>query len=182
MAGTFTLLGCEEKEEYNKEVDTYTVTSVNKKAKVNFELAKELNYEKGTALGDNSIKLVNKVDLSSITLRLVYDYKNSTTVTKTEKSFFSDQYKDYKEVEIGDFKGWSVWKKTKLVTKYEIELILTDPDSDNKVYAIDINVDQSPLEKGREFDTEEFVNSEDFQHLLNSIEISMPEDKDKKKG
>lgn len=177
-SGLFILTGCEKK--YNKEVETYTIERNDEDvdAKLTFELAKELGYTAKES--SHTIALENSENLSKIDVRLVYDYKNSASVTKDEKSFYTDKYQGFQQVELGEYKGWSIWYKAELMTKYEIELVLTQPDSSNKVYAVDVNVAQSPLEAGKAFNTEEFVNSEDFQHLLNSIKIEVGNEQENK--
>ena len=166
--GLFILTGCNKG--YNKEVETYTIEK--EKAKVSFEFAKDLGYE--ATQSQSKIELYNAENLSRLNIRVYYDYPASSNITKDEKSFYSDSYQDYKKETIGEYEGWSIYKRAELLTNYEINLKLTKQNEDKKVYAIDINVEQSPLEKGKSFNTDEFVNSEDFQHLLNSIKIEVP--------
>ena len=158
---------------YNKETETYSVESLNGKAKASFEFAKDSGYS--FEQKDNNGTFKNSENLSSVELRLVYDYKNSSTITKTEDSFYDESYHDYQKVTIAGYEGWSIIKTTSLMTKYETNLVLTEPDADNKVYALDITVNQSPLNAGQSFNTEEFYNSDDFQHLLNSIKVEVTE-------
>ena len=176
VLGVFTLTGCkkDEKKQYNKETNIYSVESLNGAARLSFELAKDLGYE--DVVGSNEARFRNKDDYSMIQLVLNYNYKTSASITKKEKDFYSEYYKDYKEVKYGKYEGWSIVKETSTVTDYEISLVLTEPDQEGKVYAVDVKVTQSPLQKNKEdFNTMSFVESDDFQHILDTLQLSFIE-------
>lgn len=174
LSGFVVFSGCGEKKEeskagYNKEVDQYVVASSNEKGELSFEIAKDLNYEKMTA--GPSYRIKSKDNMSEISFHIAYDYKTSATITKKEKDFYSDKYHDFAEVTVGDYKGWSIYYGE---SQYDMGLVLTEPDASNKVYGVVISVRKSPIMKdGMTFDTKEFVNSEDFKHLLNSIKFTV---------
>ena len=80
--------------------------------------------------------------------------------------------KDKKEVKVGDYSGWEIYKGD---TEYETVLVLSEKEANtNKVYAVDVQVSKSPIMKeNMTFDTAEFVKGEDFQYLLNSIKLTV---------
>ena len=166
-----TVTGCKKKEvKYNKETTLYSIISSNNKYKVSFELANELGYTLNTE--GNKATLRHQGNYSVINVTLLYDYSNSASISKKETDFYSDYYKDYKTVKVNGFEGWSIVKETNIVTDYQTVLVLTSADSDKKVYALDIKVTQSPLQNNKDdFNTINFINSDDFKHLLNTIKI-----------
>ena len=93
-----------------------------------------------------------------------------------ENSFSKEKYHDYQIINVNGHEGWSIQKTTQLITAVEMGLVLSEPDNDNKVYAATIHITQSPLEKGRNFNAIEYYNSDDFQHLLNSLQVEVTED------
>lgn len=175
LSGVFIFSGCGEKKEeskagYSKEVDQYTVKSNDDKGELSFEIAKDLNYEPGSNVA-TTFRITSKDNMSDISFHIAYDYKTSATITKKEKDFYSDKYHDFAEVTVGDYKGWSIYYGE---SQYDMGLVLTEPDSSNKVYGVTISVRKSPVMKdGMSFDTKEFVNSEDFKHLLDSLKFTV---------
>ena len=173
LLSVFTITGCkkkDEKKQYNKEVEIYSVESLNGMARVSFEFAKDLGYN--PVVGSNTARLRHPSNYSMVELTLIHNYRGSSSITKKEDDFYSDYYHDYKTVKIGNYEGWSIVKSTSTITDYEINLVLTSEDAENKVYAVDIKVTQSPLQKNKEdFDTMNFVNSDDFQHMLETIKL-----------
>ncbi len=168
LAGCLSVLaGCGS----GSEMDTYELLDTEGSGKVSFEISEKLGYEGESAEeSPHMITLENKENLSVINARLYKDLRESSDITKAENSFESDEYTDFENVTIGDgYSGWSIWKKTPQSTSYETEVIVRDEDEEDRVIALDIQVIQSPEEKGKAFDTEEFVESEDFQNLLNSV-------------
>ena len=176
LSGLFVFSGCgdkkEEKAGYNKEVVEYTIKSANDKGELTFKLAKDLNYEASSNLGV-TYRIVSKDNMSEISVHIAYDYETSATITKKEKDFYSEKYHDFKEVTVGNYKGWSIYYGE---SEYQMGLVLTDKDKDNKVYGATIQVRKSPVMKeGMTFDVKEFVNSEDFKQMLNSINFKVNE-------
>ena len=173
VTSLFVLSGCGSKNEnkgYSKEVVKYTTLSRNESGEVSFEIAKDLPYEVSKGLA-NTFVLKSTENYSEIQVTAYYDYKTSSTITKTEKSFYSDKYHDFQNVKVGDFEGWSIYNGE---YSYEIEFIVTEPDESNKVYAVDVQVIKSPVMKeNMTFNVKDFVESDDFQHLLNSIEFNL---------
>lgn len=175
IASVFMLSACqkgtvEQTSTYGKEVNTYTIERDDGAGKMTFEFAKDLGYE-GETESTSRIKLENSENLSKISVAFYHDYKTSSNITKTEKSFYSEDYHDFKEVEKSGYKGWEIWKTTSLINNYEVCLVLADSNEANKVYAVDITVEKSPLEDGQAFDTNAFVESEDFNHIIESIKL-----------
>ena len=158
---------------YKKEFETYTINREEQGATLNFELAKDLGYE--FSGGDIRCELRNNENLSTISIGFLYDYKSSSTITKKEEYFSKQVYSDFENKTVAGHEGWSIYKRAELLTEYETGFVLTEKDADGKVYAVSIDVRQSPLEEGKSFNTEEFVNSEDFQHLLESFKCNIPE-------
>ena len=180
MTGLVIFSGCGNKNEdknksdagYNKEMNEYTVKSANDKGELTFKLAKDLNYEPESKSGV-TFRLTSKDNMSDISVHIAYDYETSATITKKEKDFYSDKYHDFKEVTVGEHKGWSIYYGE---SQYEMGLVLTDRDADNKVYGITINVRKSPVMKeNMSFDVKEFVESEDFKQMLQSMNITVNE-------
>lgn len=168
------LTACKKKQEekkYDKETTVYSIDSANGFSRVSFELANDLGYN--PVISTNNARFRHMGNYSLIDMTIIYNYPSSSQITKKEEDFYSDYYKDYKTVKIGNYEGWSVIKETETVTDYEIVLKLTSPDKNNRVYALDIRVAQSPLQKNKDdFNTRDFINSDDFNHLLNSIQIA----------
>lgn len=178
LTGLVLFSGCGNKNEnkaeagYNKEMNEYTVKSANDKGELTFKLAKDLNYEPESKSGV-TFRLTSKDNLSDISVHIAYDYETSATITKKEKDFYSDKYHDFKEITVGEHKGWSIYYGE---SQYEMGLVLTDRDADNKVYGVTINVRKSPVMKeNMSFDVKEFVESEDFKQMLQSMKITVNE-------
>lgn len=173
IVGVFSLTGCkkkEEKHEYNKEVEIHSIESINSVKRLSFELAKDLGYN--PVISGDTARFRHPSNYSMIEVQLVRNYRYSSIITKKEEDFYSDYYHDYKQVKVGNYEGWSIYKTTELLTDYQMNLILTSEDQENKVYALIIKVTQSPLQKDpNSFNTTDFVNSDDFQHLLNTISV-----------
>lgn len=168
--GLLTLSGCSKQK-------TYTIERSDDSAKVTFKFPEDSGYKFTQTKKYNKANLKHPDNLSEIEFRLYYDYTNSSVITKNEKSFYSKSYKDFKNIEVGDYKGWSIWNRASLRSTYEMQLILTEPDAKNKVYAVNIRVMQSPLTQGQNFDIDKFVESKDFNRMLKSIKIEVAEDK-----
>lgn len=173
LASMYFFTGCGDNKKgtgYSKETQKYSVLSPDKTGELVFEFAKDLPYAESKGL-PGSFVLKSSENYSEIKARLVHDYANSATITKEEKDFYSDKYHDYQKVTYGDYKGWCIYNGE---YSYEISLILTEPtEEDHKVYAANIEVRKSPVMKDdMTFDVKEFVESEDFQHLLNSIKFN----------
>ncbi|MBR2704569.1 MAG: hypothetical protein IKE91_03775 [Clostridia bacterium] len=174
LSGIFVFSGCgdkkEEKAGYNKEVNQYVVETNDKKGELSLEIAKDLNYETGSNVA-TTFRITSKDNMSEISFHMSYDYKTSATITKKEKDFYSEKYHDYAEVTAGDYKGWSIYYGE---SQYDMGLVLTEPDANNKVYGVTISVRKSPVMKeGMTFDVKEFVNSEDFKHMLDSLKFTV---------
>ncbi len=176
LSGLFVFSGCGDKKEdgkkdgYSKEVVQYSITSNDEKGELSFELAKDLNYEAGSNVA-TTYRIVSKDNMSEIAFHISYDYKTSATITKKEKDFYSEKYHDFAEVTVGDYKGWSIYYGE---SEYKMGLILTEPNDENKVYGVSIDVRKSPVMKeDMTFDTKEFVNSEDFKHMLDSLKFTV---------
>ena len=180
LSGLFVFSGCGDKNDekdgkagYNKEVVEYTIKSANEKGELTFKLAKDLNYEPDSNLG-STYRINSKDNMSNINVHIAYDYITSATITKKEKDFYSEKYHDFQEVTVGDYKGWSIYYGE---SEYQIGLVLTDKDKDNKVYGATIIVRKSPVMKeDMHFDVKEFVESEDFKQMLNSIKFTVKDE------
>ena len=155
-----------------KEVQTYTVTSKDETGEMTFDFVKDDKYTQADAMV-SGIEITDSSNYSVIEARLYHDSVFSSTITKEEDDFYADKYHDYKQVTYGSYSGWEVYTES---SEYEISLVLNDKDADNKVYAADFKVIKSNMmDDGMEFDINEFVASEDFQNLLNSIQLTKSE-------
>ena len=175
ISGLFVLTGCENEKGgnsgYNKEVSTYNIKTKDETADISFEFMKDEKYETTTGVG-GSFVLKNKDNYAEIKISALHDSALSATITKEAKDFYSDKYHDYQKVTVGSYNGWSIYEGE---SKYETNLMLTEKEAKtNKVYAIDIQVIKSPLmPQDQTFDVKAFVESKDFQHLLESIKINV---------
>lgn len=169
------LPGCSKKEEvikpYYKATDNYVVTKSNIDNKVlTFEYIKNSIFEVSKKNG--AVEIYNPDNLSKIIIYLYHEYSSSNVVSMDKNDFYSESYQDYEKINVGNRDGWSVYYKSGSITNYEASLTLSDEDSDKKVYAAYIKVLQSPIQSDTmDFNTKEFVEGEDFQHLLNSIKL-----------
>lgn len=178
--GLFILTGCknnnEEKENtstgYNKEVETQNIQTIDGTGSISFEFEKNDKYT--VTPSSNKITIKNSENYAEVKVTALHDSIFSATVTKKEKDFYSDKYHDYKEITVGNYTGWEIYKGE---SEYETVLVLSEKEKDtNKVYAVDVQVTKSPVMKeNMTFDTAEFVKGEDFQHLLNSIKLTVNE-------
>ena len=173
FAGLVLLTGCNDKKDnggnaYNKEVETHKVKTSDGTAEISFEFEKSNKYLIGT--GANSIVIKNSQNYAEVKVTALHDSILSSTVTKKEKDFGSN-FHDYKEVKVGSYYGWEIYEGE---SSYKSVLVLNDKDESNRVYAVKIEVIKSPIMKeNMSFDTAEFVKGQDFQHLLNSIKLSV---------
>ena len=168
------ITGCgNDKTAYKKETETYTLNRPDNSAKLTFEFAKDGGFT--FKENQNNGTFENSENLGKIEIYFKYDYKNSSSITMKEDSFYAETYHDYQTINVNGHEGWSIQKTTQLITAVEMGLVLTEPDENNKVYAAIIHVSQSPLEKGKSFNAIEYYNSEDFQHLLNTLQVEITE-------
>lgn len=181
VSGLFILTGCENNEDngnneneskgYNKEVETYTIERDDKSGTFTFELAKDLGYEVQKSSPTNGLTFVNSTDKSKISIKTYYDYIRSSNITKEAKDFYSDKYQDYEKINIAGHDGWQIWEVNTSTTNYKSVLVLTEADDSNKVYAVGIEITQSSSTDGAAFNTREFVASEDFTHMIESLKV-----------
>ena len=154
---------------YGKSVQKYSLHNDNQKGTVRFEFVDDKKYD--VEKKDGILIIKNKENFSEIQLELLYDSIYSTKITKEERDFYSYSMHDYQKVTVGNYKGWSIYNST---MQYEINLVLTEPEKqNNRVYAIDIKVKKSPdMSSNMVFEVKDFVESDDFQYMLNSINFS----------
>lgn len=183
IGGLFTLTGCESKDgenggsgnespKYSKEVETYTIERSDKSGTITFELAKDLGYEvKSSGSTTNGLTFSNDTDKSKISIRAYYDYIQSSNITKEEKDFYSDSYQDYEKINIAGHEGWQIFEVKNNITDYKSALVLTEADDSNKVFAIGIEITQSYLAEGASFNVREFIASEDYVHMIESMKV-----------
>ena len=181
VSGLFILTGCgnngdnanngNTSKEYSKEVEIYTIERDDKAGTLTFELAKDLGYEVQKSSPTNGLTFVNSTDKSKISIKSYYDYIRSSNITKEEKDFYSDKYQDYEKINIAGHDGWQIWEVNTSTTNYKSALVLTEADDSNKVFAVGIEITQSSLTEGASFNTREFVASEDFIHMIESMKV-----------
>ena len=151
---------------YSKQVENYTVKSSDETAEVSFELTAEDNFSQSSALG-GGLELRNEV--AKIEVRLLHDSALSSQIHKEEKDFYADKYHDYKEVTVGNYTGWEVYVDE---SEYKSVLVLSEKEEDtNKVYALSMTVSR----EDKSVDLNGFINSEDFQHLLDTVNLTINE-------
>ena len=175
----FVISGCGKKEEpYTKEVETYYIKHSNLDKLISFEFMKSDDY---TVIETNgSIRFINNLNNSKIELYYLYDYPVNKTITKEKKDFTLKSYNNFKKYKKKYYGGWSIYQTNDFVTNYEINLILTEPDQNDKVYAVYIKVIDSPIKIDEyPFDTKEFVEKADFKHLIDTLKIVNEKDLEK---
>ena len=176
VASLFTLTACDKgggnggTSKYSKAVETYKIEDVDGAGTLTFEFAtKELGFE--AEEGTNRVEFEHTDSGADVTVRFVYDYENSSNVTKDADDFYSEDYHDYAKVEKAGHSGWEIWETTELVNDYEVCLVLGESEEDGKVYAVDIMVEPSPMDSDHIFDTKTFVESEDFAHMIETMKV-----------
>lgn len=173
--GLILVTGCSKEDikitEYNKLVNSYSVSKSNIEDKVlTFEYLQ--NDELEITNKNGMIKIYNPNNLATVNIYFYYENIESNLVSKDFNSFYSDAYQDYEKLNIVNHEGWSVYYKTDFVTDYQMCLVLTEEDDDSMVYAAYIEVNQSPLQTDdMEFNTKEYVKSDDFIHLVETLKV-----------
>ena len=187
--GMISLTGCNEKpveeqkkeeikeekfdiNKYTKEVETYTLTSTNKKDSINIGFTKELDYKRTEVTGDYRLVLendYNKVEVQFFNTKLE---TSKTVYKKEEQDFDQEKIKDYKKLDINGAEGWQIYRlnsTTKKIMSYEAQLFL-GTNEEGYTDAVKITINPSATkEEGKNFDFDKFVKSDDFQYLLYSI-------------
>ena len=154
---------------YSKDVETYTIEESDGAGTLTFEFAKDLGFE--ATESTNRVEFEHTESGADLTVFFVHDYKTRSNITKEADDFYSEDYHDYAQVEKAGHSGWEIWETTELVNNYEVNLVLADSNEENKVYAVDITVEPSPMDSEHLFDTKSFVESEDFAHLIESMKV-----------
>jgi len=180
VAALFTLTACGDKEEepkeqaYNKEVDTYTLEGVHG-GTVELSIAKDLGFT-GEASG-NSLKLTGP-EGSHLTFYFLYDYKNSSNIWKKEDAFSKSSYFGYEEITLGGLQAYKIYEddeETDSPFGVEGSVILTEPDANNKVYGLSYEITRSGLDTEHLFNPKPVFESEDFQHIFETIKVTPAE-------
>ena len=166
--------GGEKEPEYSKKTETYVAKNEKRGSEVSFEFAAdELGYEVKDYI--NGLEFTNPEDKSSIKIR-VYDeyYKN---LIKDENAFSTKSYRDYEKGEFAGHEGYKIVKFGSLASSIEMALVLDMYDSSkSRVDGVAIQIIQSPMQpREAEFNPEKFFESEDFQHLLNTLKLTVNE-------
>lgn len=182
IIGLFALTGCgkgeegeksgDKKEEYTKEVDTYTLERSDG-SKLEFSIAKDLGFT-GTA-SDNNIKMDGN-EGSHLNIYFVYDYKNSSNIWKGADAFYN-KYFGYEEKELGGFKAYTIYRGNEeedSESPFGVEgaLILTDPDSNNKVYGVNFEITRNGTDTDKKFNPKEMFENPDFQHIFETLKVT----------
>lgn len=163
---------------YTKEVEKYELEEVGKKHKLEVGYAKESGYKKNDSTSSYMLKLENEADTSKIQVEFYHTNleKSMAVAKKEEKDFDADKIKNYKKLNINGNEGWEVYRvnsTTKKIMSYEAQLFLSEADEKGYTSAVKITVNaNSTTDMGKAFDFEKFVQSDDFQYLLNSIKLT----------
>ena len=159
---------------YKKKTETYTIKNEKRGSEVTFDFAaEELGYEVKDST--DGIKFVHPEMKSTITLRL-YD-TNKRDIIKPADAFYSDKYHDWSEIKVGDYEGFKIYRSADMMNKVEMALVLDMYDEEkSRVDGVTIVVEQSPMQP-REYDWDaiSFYESEDFQHLLKTMKLTVNE-------
>jgi uncharacterized lipoprotein YehR (DUF1307 family) len=153
---------------YDKSVKTYTVQDNNKTATVSFEFTDDRIFD--VDKNNGILTITNKENQSKIIMEVLHDTVYSNRISKEERDFIGKSARDYKKINIGKYNGWSIYIGD---TQYEMTLILTDPEgTSGLVYAINIVVKKSlSMRENVTFDVKEFVESDDFGHILDTLKF-----------
>lgn len=193
-AGVLAVTGCEKKEvkedqtttttkavakkfdvsTYTKKVDTYNLEATNKKAKITYGFTSEVGLKDTKANATYRTRFEDTESGASMEVQLFnVKLETSKAVAKhEEKDFDKEKYFDYSKLSINGFEGYEVYRKVGSVANYEAQLF-GETDKDGFTTAIKITVVPSGLSKfAGKFDTAEFVKSDDFQYLINTIKLA----------
>ena len=178
VTALLTLTACGNKDEepkeeaYTKEVDNYTLEAV-AGGTVDFSLAKELGYT-GEADGNN-IKL-DGPEGSHLSFYLIYDYKTSSNIWKKEDAFSKSSFFGYEEITLGGHQAYKIYRSTEQPTDspfgVEGSVILSEPDENNKVFALTYEITRSGLDQEKVFNPKTMFENPDFQHLFDTLKLT----------
>lgn len=172
-AGLFILTGCDNNKENggnstSANIQKYTINP-SYGGEFYLEFANDLGYEAKEER--NTLVFTHKENKSTIR---IYTMDTSTSsILMKEKDFSSTAYSGYKELEINGHKAYTITSGNNYAIIYGIQLEKDerDPNINYKYFGVKIEVSKSPL-KLDDFDPTAFVQTEGFQHLLNSIKVS----------
>ncbi|MBQ3407574.1 MAG: hypothetical protein IJH12_00015 [Clostridia bacterium] len=152
----------------NENVETYELES-SSGGKLTFDMPKDTGYEFSTST--NKATLKHKENASTIELYLLDTSK--TSIIMKEKDFSASAYTDYKETEINGHEAYSIKKSNNFSIQYGI--LLDEYNKDNgKYHGLKIVVSKNSL-KTEEFDPSDFVETDTFKTLLNSLKFEYDE-------
>lgn len=159
-----------EQRAYNKSVKTHSIQDASKTGTVSFEFTDERIFDVDKSNG--ILTITNKENQSKVIMEVLHDTVYSNRISKDERDFMGRSARDYKKVNIGKYSGWSIYIGD---NQYETTLILTEPEgTSGLVYALNIVVKKSlSMRENVTFDVKNFVESDDFQHILDTIKFEM---------
>ncbi|MBP3255601.1 MAG: hypothetical protein J6M60_03835 [Clostridia bacterium] len=158
---------------YTKEVQTYNLKSLNDKAQATFSFVKDSDFEK-ILTGRTYQYLFRTKD--GVSIRLDFSngklYASNRSSGKLEKEDFSDdKYFDFSKYKVNGYEGWQVFSHLSDNTVfYRTQLFLEELEDDVYTY-VQIEIEQGNNLAAKDFDVVKYVNSDDFQYLLNSIKL-----------
>lgn len=158
---------------YTKEVKTYNLKSLNDKAQATFAFTTETDFEK-VLTGKTYRYLFRRED--GISIRLDFSngklYSSNRASGKLEKEDFADdKYFDFSKYKVNGYEGWQVFSRLSNNTVfYRTQLFLEELEDDEYTY-VQIEIEQGNNPSAKDFDVVAYVNSDDFQYLLNSIKL-----------
>lgn len=155
LCSLFVFTGCED--DYDKETESQKLQTYDKTGIITFEYEKKSSNNIKTSYNVMTIK--DNKDNSEIKITALHDLSGSPSIKKKENDF-GKEYHNYREVKVGKNSGWEVYKDE---NEYKTVLTLTSKDRNDKVYAVEIEVNKENVS--------EFINGEDFQHLLKTIKF-----------
>lgn len=158
---------------YTKEVQTYNLKSLNDKAQATFAFTTETDFKK-VLIGKTYQYLFRRED--GVSIRLEFNnqklYSSNRAAGKLEKEDFKDdKYFDFSKYKVNGYEGWQVFSRfSDNTVSYRTQLFLEELDDDFYTF-VSIDIDQGTNPLAKDFDVVEYVNSDDFQYLLNSIKL-----------
>ena len=150
------------------ETETHTITN-DAGAQMSLEWIKDDCYS--FTENGNQLTIYDEVNNETVDIYLYYDYPDSSRIFKGENDFGGDHH-DYAEITIGDHTGWEVYNGE---GEYKCEYLISDKDADGMVYAVSFRVQRSSVNPDA-FDVKEFVNSDTFATIRESVTLVKEKD------
>lgn len=148
--------------------ETYTINDTVNGARVSFEFAANyLGFK--TQEETSGVGFVNPKNGANISVLLEYIDANEI-LNATMDSFNTDIYHDFEKIEIAGYSGYKVLYSYDDTTSVEVALVL-NMNEDGMANVTNIRISDDRAVASGAFDSVKFYNTDEFQHLLNTLKI-----------